>query len=525
MLRKFGAAKIVLAARTPEEILTRLPVFVTNRWRRRLAAFDPVRLNPDGYLYIRNRSISADETYGPNQNYDGWPSEELRLGHPTFVNAGIDIDHDPSLPIGTVLDSCMIPKGVLRAATGKLGSERSLEHFSGYQDLREGDQVVGDWIENVWAIEKMALESFYPNATEAILDGEITDTSMGCFVPGVHITMEDGTKCLIEDIQVGDRVLTHRGNIEPVTHTMRHRHTGLIYDIRVNGQRTSDSFMMTPEHPIWVRRLPPTASKARRKNLTRPTKCLCGVEFDTVMSLGAHLREAKKHGRLGHGKDESAYEGWVAAKDVKIGDWVLTPKLNVSFGVSDSKSSSLARLLGYYLAEGSLGFDKAGTWRRVLDVLVRQYDGDVYNFDVGGDDSYIADDIAVHNCEVSFSRCNICNHIAYEPMDYCQHIGAFGVNKGSLWDHPVTGYKVPSYERCFGITFFEDSLILPEKWNQWPDSQGADVSAKILQILASKHGAQDTNHVRHLAGQLRLMYHRLPEDKKQLFMDILQDVG
>lgn len=296
---KYGSAKIVQSAGSPDLLLAELPqsdLMLRTRLTQRLATFDPVRLEPDKYLYVRNRAISAEESWGPNQNWDSWSSAELRKGHVSFRGAMLDVDHDPSLPIGQVLDSYMVPKAVVK--------DGKLQPFTGYNDLQPGDHVVGDWVENVWAIDRSALESFYPGAVEGILDGQITDTSMGC--------------------------------------------------------------------------------------------------------------------------------------------------------------------------------------------------------------------------EIQFSRCSICDTKATEPSEFCHHIGAWGVNKGSLWPHPVTGAEMPSYERCFGVEFFEDALIMPENWNGFVGSQGADISAKILEIFARQGVASPV--VKRLAGQLRLVYLRLSEDKRGQFIELLNSI-
>ena len=46
----------------------------------------------------------------------------------------------------------------------------------------------------------------------------------------------------------------------------------------------------------------------------------------------------------------------------------------------------------------------------------------VYDLTVEGDESYIADGIAVHNCSVEYSVCNICGNKAEKTEDYCTHI-------------------------------------------------------------------------------------------------------
>lgn len=120
------------------------------------ASFEPIRLDPVRYLYYRNRSIDAEETWGPNQNFDAFPRSELSKRYSTFVGVNITVDHDERLVVGTVLDSVWIP----------LTTEPSLD---------------GDYVENFHAIDKKLAEKVDPNLVPGILSGEIKDSSMGVF--------------------------------------------------------------------------------------------------------------------------------------------------------------------------------------------------------------------------------------------------------------------------------------------------------------------------------------------------------
>lgn len=122
---------------------------------------------------------------------------------------------------------------------------------------------------------------------------------MGCFVPGTPITLADGTQKPIETIRVGDKVLTHTGRVEPVTYVMDRRHDGIVYDVKTYGQ--SVPMILTEEHPVWTKK------------------------------------------------------GWVEAKDLTTDDYILSPTLK---DMGHPGAYPFARLLGYYLAEGNLGFDR-----------------------------------------------------------------------------------------------------------------------------------------------------------------------
>lgn len=84
------------------------------RFRQRLAREDWAVQNDwspqPGYVYSVVRAISARI----NQNYDGWPAEELKKSHHTFIGKPIFVNHqneDPSLARGVVVASRYIENG------------------------------------------------------------------------------------------------------------------------------------------------------------------------------------------------------------------------------------------------------------------------------------------------------------------------------------------------------------------------------------------------------------------------------
>jgi hypothetical protein len=78
----------------------------SKRFRQKLAADgftvdDGFRLKP-GYLYTVVRAISARV----NQNYDGWPSDELKKSYRTFIGKPVFVNHenhDPTKARGVVV--------------------------------------------------------------------------------------------------------------------------------------------------------------------------------------------------------------------------------------------------------------------------------------------------------------------------------------------------------------------------------------------------------------------------------------
>src|SRR5205823_423416 len=72
-----------------------------------------------------------------------------------------------------------------------------------------------------------------------------------CLLPGQEIMTRDGMKP-IEDVQIGDEVLTHRGRFRPVVELMRNSHRGEIFGIRLSGRYNRVTWM-TGEHPVLIR--------------------------------------------------------------------------------------------------------------------------------------------------------------------------------------------------------------------------------------------------------------------------------
>ncbi|MBA2286848.1 MAG: SufD family Fe-S cluster assembly protein, partial [Ktedonobacteraceae bacterium] len=153
----------------------------------------------------------------------------------------------------------------------------------------------------------------------------------GCFIAGAQVRTSKGEK-LIEEIQEGDEVLTHKGRYRRVYHTMQRPYQGNIYHVRFYGDSWRE-LHITEEHPLLV---------ARRKK----------AEY----------------------RNEVFRPEWLPVSEVKPGDYLLIPvpqpekitegdaTITVPLGrgrhdpvnreVTLPLEEDFFRLLGYYHAEG-----------------------------------------------------------------------------------------------------------------------------------------------------------------------------
>lgn len=294
--------------------------------RRKLGSFE-YDDRGTGFLYVSVRACTADV---PNLNRDMLPHEELKTAYRTFVGKPVYVNH----------------------ANTNLDRARGFIIDAAYHDEDPADR----WIEILMEMDEVT----FPTLCGLIRSGDIDTVSMGlnCFVPGTHITMSNGTVKNIEDVAVGDEVITHLGNVRRVADTMASLHSGIVYEVRSYGNKRP--MVLTDEHPVWVRRMKNDAMRTIRESRIAHNgdnaehSCICGRSFKSHRSLAAHVREAAKNGVDGHGYQPD-FEGWVIASDLEVGDYVLDPK---PVRTSRGGNRAFARLLGYYLAEGNFGYDK-----------------------------------------------------------------------------------------------------------------------------------------------------------------------
>lgn len=115
--------------------------------------------------------------------------------------------------------------------------------------------------------------------------------SCSCFEPGCPVLMADGTTKAIEEVRIGDKVVTHNGQTKKVLKTLESNYSGEMLDINVVGH--NGKFSVTPGHPIY--------SYAEKINSRRTA----AIRDKTGLIL------------------ESAGEDWVLSQDLSEKDFVV----------------------------------------------------------------------------------------------------------------------------------------------------------------------------------------------------------
>ena len=204
MMTKYGAAKIIRVANNLQQVLSPVRKKTASKI---IANFD---LDPDKYVYLRNRAVSSLDQHGPNLNWDAFSYDELQQHYSSFIGKRVSVDHIETDVIGTILDSEFIPCPEIRATFGLplmpyeptlsclssmcksnkelfgkvlgFAQERNIVKGSDEKLIIEGVArhiLNSGWVENVWAVDREKAEDHTPGMVQAILDGEITDSSMG----------------------------------------------------------------------------------------------------------------------------------------------------------------------------------------------------------------------------------------------------------------------------------------------------------------------------------------------------------
>jgi hypothetical protein len=183
-----------------------------------------------------------------------------------------------------------------------------------------------------------------------------------CFKAGTKILMFDGSTKSIEDIEVGDRVFTHKGRIRTVLATNKRHHDGKLLKIKVKNNET---LFCTAEHPLFHVNLDDYGTRGGLKYVNRRRKSDPNYVPTYKFSEAGKLDDA---------------------------DILVSPIIRQRVDYEPTNES--------YVPRSSGQFEEDYVLHPILNIEEIDFSGDVYNFEVEEDHTYIANGVISHNCDI-----------------------------------------------------------------------------------------------------------------------------
>ena len=206
--------------------------------------------------------------------------------------------------------------------------------------------------------DSAGIQAYKQNYREAQFGRLIMDNVLADFKPHIvctppgNLVMTENGYIPIEDVKIGDRVLTHTGKFQRVTKLYKRQHEGEIYNIYSNG--ICDALTLTGNHPVYIYRNKKqtaqkksmqaihcddtpefiAASKLQMGDITTTPRLLIDTS-PQIIDLREHLINYQTNDDMsispfnGHNKDNK-----------------INPTINIT--------QDMARLLGYIVGDGSI---------------------------------------------------------------------------------------------------------------------------------------------------------------------------
>ena len=248
----------------------------------------------------------------------------------------------------------------------------------------------------------------YQNSVDLIFAGH------PCFVAGTKVLTQNGYKD-IQEVELEDKLLTHMGKFQKILNLQRKQYAGTLYKIRAKYHH--QHIVCTEEHPFYVR------EKVKKWN---PVKNNYDMTYKTPEWI--HAKGITKEHMLGmvvntkaiipdvktlSTSEEWYSEGYTASY---IPEWVQdapidlvkmfvkgfesSPRFNESIKNCDIQYSLQRLYLKMGQQDDSSFIEGEYAWFSINDIDTCQVeDESVYNFEVEQDNSYIVENVIVHNCQ------------------------------------------------------------------------------------------------------------------------------
>jgi len=264
-----------------------------------------MKRKPDRYYVVIN-ALGSHEVWGSNRNGDGFPASAL--SHKSLrTDMGTDNDYGYK--------------------TFEYYAVLFRHHVNKDPKKGFGEVVFAHWNPVTQRVELIVAVNTETgkDIVDALENGDNVAVSMGCLTdPEYPILTITGYKP-IKDIIVGDLVMTHKGRWKKVTDLHRRKYTGKLYNIYVRGLPIP--LELTDEHPVLLKSF-------KKESLNKDRSYINPKQFD-----------------------KKEYE-WIKAKNIEAGDHVKFTGTNYNrFDYCSIESEEFAKLMGYYISEGSFTYN------------------------------------------------------------------------------------------------------------------------------------------------------------------------
>lgn len=194
------------------------------------------------------------------------------------------------------------------------------------------------------------------NAVRKVLGKDIPaqyQSAGTCFPAGTAVLMADGTEKPIEQVEIGDIVVTHKGTSRRVSRVMSHDYTGEMYSVRVTG--LSQPVVMTKEHPVFtIANAQVSYNKGFRPGVGLWTEAKDVVVGDRVfVPFGPDLDEEHVYDMANHVDRIAERPGTTGAGPQITEEYVRAYYGKHRIPRRIELDEKLARFFGLYIAEGS----------------------------------------------------------------------------------------------------------------------------------------------------------------------------
>jgi KamA family protein len=187
--------------------------------------------------------------------------------------------------------------------------------------------------------EEMAVPFLVHRYKDRALLMSTSTCSMYCrhsLAKGSRILMSDLSEKNIEDVAVGDHVISHTGNLCRVYDVFNRKYSKDIIDIKTSKNL---KITTTQEHPFLViKREDILCNSGKKRSICKPNSAFC----------------KKRHKR----RETSFIPKFIDASHIEKGDFIATPRYK-NDSVIKYKDVDMGYLIGLYLSEGDL--PKRGT--------------------------------------------------------------------------------------------------------------------------------------------------------------------